>query len=148
MSFSHWFVDEKRGVWTNPFNNRWWYVVYQTGPSIFTKRTLLGAWEWLTLIWLLLSNMNGLWIPFHIWEVIPNPIDQLHHFSRRAHHASNIFYFPFQIWDVIPTPLTNSIIFQDGHSQQPPTSDRLCVNPKMWKLKSVLFQPKFGFTLW
>ena len=26
-----------------PFNNRflWWYVVYQTGPSIFTKRTLL-----------------------------------------------------------------------------------------------------------
>ena len=36
-------VDEKRGVCTNPFDNRKNEVilmVYQTGPSIFTKRTL------------------------------------------------------------------------------------------------------------
>ena len=39
---SHWLVDEKRGVWfVYPFNNRKMMMVYQTGPSIFTKRTLL-----------------------------------------------------------------------------------------------------------
>ena len=48
-------------------------------------------------IWLVVSNMNGLWILFSIINI--NGI--------------------IIIWDVIPTPLTNSMIFQDGWNHQP-----------------------------
>ena len=43
MSFSHWLVEKKDGFEETPltaglFDDRWYNMVYQTGPSIFTKR--------------------------------------------------------------------------------------------------------------
>jgi hypothetical protein len=51
---------------------------------------------WLMDGWLVVSNMNGCICPFHIWDVIRNPLTNSSYFSRwLLHHQPDMFFDVF-----------------------------------------------------